>query len=170
MQLKSASGWKLVEFIAFHTIYLLPIRGVFFSWNSLQFSCNRIKKSQIAFELMYQCQPSFLLIWIITASILLAVFSLSISFSRDCVLCFYFGWIHYNSIYCCLHIYICTHFGWKHMKCSKNAETLLFMKAEMDRDNGADVLSLLRIAIPTSKFQLILCYFFSLFFFLHFYL
>lgn len=51
------------------------------------------------------------------------------------------------------------------MKCSKNAESLLFMKAEMDRDNGADVLSLLRIAIPTSKFQLILCYFFSLFFF-----
>lgn len=42
MQLKSASGWKSVEFIAFHTIYLLPIRVVFFMiFSSIQLHSNK---------------------------------------------------------------------------------------------------------------------------------
>lgn len=95
MQLKSASGRKSVEFIAFHTIYLLPIRvfSLFITFTLIQLHSNEKKRAKLHLNWCINAsRPVLFLIWITTASIVVAVFFLSISFSGDCVLCFHFGW------------------------------------------------------------------------------
>lgn len=133
LNMNSASGWNSVEFNAFHTIYLLPIRFFAIFFNSKPF-----EKMRTAFKLMYQCQPSF---WYGLPQLQYCsrFFSLSPSFLHFSHLFFVFSTIQFIVIYTFVRA-----------RCSWNAEFLLFMDAEWDRDNGLMCL-VAPSAVPTTS-------------------
>lgn len=124
-------------------------------FNSVPFEWKKF--SRIAFELMYQCQTSRFDMDYHSFNFYLW-FSFSLSLSPMRVLCFYSP--QFNLL-------LFTHIrsSVERMRCSWNAESLLFMKAEMDRDNGADVLSLLRIVCSSNWYSSLSLYFISNFIF-----
>lgn len=100
LKLKSASGWESVEFIAFRTIYLLPIRPFFVPFSLIQFHSN--EKNSVELHLNWCINAKRpVLIWITTASI----FTCDSLFLFLSLRCAFYASILHNSIYCYLHIF-----------------------------------------------------------------